>query len=104
AGVLVIFAILFIVPDQHTSLGQIFSFSSTASGDQVPGFINGTGFTSGLFGTKIYVFIIGMLMAQYTLTGYDASAHMTEETHDADVSGPNGIWRSVVVSVIFGYI
>jgi amino acid transporter len=29
---------------------------------------------------------------------------MTEETHDADVSGPNGIWRSVVVSVIFGYI
>jgi amino acid transporter len=104
AGVLVIFAILFIVPDQHTSLGQIFSFSSTASGNQVPGFINGTGFTSGLFGTKIYVFIIGMLMAQYTLTGYDASAHMTEETHDAAVSGPNGIWRSVVVSVIFGYI
>jgi amino acid transporter len=29
---------------------------------------------------------------------------MTEETHKADVSGPNGIWRSVVVSVIFGYI
>ena len=45
-----------------------------------------------------------MLLAQYTITGYDASAHMTEETHDADVSGPNGIWKSVVFSVIFGYI
>ena len=27
-------------------------------------------------------------MAQYTFTGYDASAHMTEETHDAAVAGP----------------
>ena len=104
AGVLVIFAILFIVPDKHTSFANIFSLSKTAGGGQVPGFINGTGFTNGIFGTKIYVFIIGMLMAQYTLTGYDASAHMTEETHEADISGPNGIWRSVVVSVIFGYI
>jgi amino acid transporter len=104
AGVLIIFAVLFIVPDKHTSFGQIFSFSSSASGNQVPGFINATGFTNGIFGSKLYVFIIGMLMAQYTLTGYDASAHMTEETHDADVSGPNGIWRSVVISVIFGYI
>ena len=43
-------------------------------------------------------------MAQYTLTGYDASAHMTEETHDADISGPKGVYRSVVISVIFGYI
>ncbi len=45
-----------------------------------------------------------MLLAQYTITGYDASAHMTEETHDADVSGPNGIWKSIVISVFFGYI
>jgi amino acid transporter len=104
AGVLVIFAILFIVPDKHTSFANIFSLSKTAGRGQVPGFINGTGFSNGIFGTKIYVFIIGMLMAQYTLTGYDASAHMTEETHEADISGPNGIWRSVVVSVIFGYI
>ena len=26
--------------------------------------------------------LIGLLMAQYTFTGYDASAHMTEETHE----------------------
>ena len=29
-------------------------------------------------------------MAQYTFTGYDASAHMTEETHDASTAGPEG--------------
>ncbi len=104
AGVLVIFGILFVVPSQHTSFSQIFSFSSTAPAGQVPGFINGTGFASGLFGSTLYIFLIGMLMAQYTLTGYDASAHMTEETHQADIAGPRGVYRSVVISVIFGYI
>jgi amino acid transporter len=104
AGVLVIFAILFLVPDQHTSFATIFSFSKDADPGQVPGFINGSGFTNGIFGSTVYIFLLGLLLAQYTLTGYDASAHMTEETHQADISGPNGIWRSVVVSVIFGYI
>jgi amino acid transporter len=103
-GVLVIFAILFAVPDQHTSFGTIFSFSKDADPGQVAGFINGGGFTNGLFGSTLYVFVIGLLLAQYTLTGYDASAHLTEETHDADISGPKGVYRSVVVSVIFGYI
>ncbi|MGZ6545133.1 MAG: amino acid permease [Actinomycetota bacterium] len=105
AGVLVIFGILYFVPDHHTSWATIFSFSTTPKQvGGVPGFINGTGFSSGPFGGTIYIFLIGMLLAQYTLTGYDASAHMTEETHDADVSGPNGVWKSVVYSVIFGYI
>jgi amino acid transporter len=103
-GVLVIFAILFLVPDRHTSFSTIYSFGKTATDGEVPGFINGTGFTNGIFGSTVYVFLIGLLLAQYTLTGYDASAHMTEETNDADVSGPNGIWKSVVYSVIFGYI
>src|SRR3954464_4205518 len=68
AGVLVIFGILYFVPDQHTSFSNIFSLSQTAPKGEVPGFINGTGFTNGLFGTTIYVFLIGLLLAQYTLT------------------------------------
>jgi len=104
AGVLVIFVILFAVPDQHTSFGTIFSFSQTPDASGIQGFYNGSGFSDGFFGSTLYIFLIGLLLAQYTLTGYDASAHMTEETHDADISGPNGIWRSVVVSVIFGWI
>ena len=105
AGVLIIFGLLFFVPDHHTSFSTIFSFSSTPKGPgEVAGFINGSGFSSGFFGSKVYIFLIGLLLAQYTLTGYDASAHMTEETHQADVSGPKGIYRSVIYSVIFGYI
>jgi amino acid transporter len=106
AGVLVIFGLLFVVPDHHTSFSTIFSLktSSDPANPFPAGFINGTGFASGFFGSKIYIFLIGMLMSQYTLTGYDASAHMTEETHDAAISGPKGVYRSVVISVIFGYI
>jgi amino acid transporter len=105
AGVLIIFAILFIKPDQHTSFATIFSFSKTPDAEgQVAGFINGTGFETGFFSSTLYVFLIGLLLAQYTLTGYDASAHMTEETNDADIAGPRGVYRSVVVSVIFGWI
>ena len=103
-GVAVIFAMCLFVPDNHTPFSTIFNFSTTEGTGEVTGFINGTGFTNGLFGSTLYVFLIGLLLAQYTITGYDASAHMTEETHDADVSGPNGIWKSIVISVVFGYI
>jgi amino acid transporter len=106
-GVLVILALCIILPDRHTSLGTIFNFKSSDCSAAVTGFCNGTLFTkSPIPGIGIipYVFLIGMLLAQYTLTGYDASAHMTEETHVADVSGPKGIWKSIVISVFFGYI
>ncbi len=47
--------------------------------------------------------MLGLLLAQYTFTGYDASAHMTEETHDAAISGPRGIVMSIVVSLVAGW-
>jgi len=36
---------------------------------------NGAGIRSNL-----YIFVLGLLMSQYTLTGYDASAHMVSTT------------------------
>ncbi|MFE6183311.1 amino acid permease [Streptomyces sp. NPDC056465] len=39
-----------------------------------------------------------------TFTGYDASAHMTEETHDAAVAGPRGIVQSIWTSWIAGFV
>ncbi|KAL1917435.1 uncharacterized protein VTP21DRAFT_3828 [Calcarisporiella thermophila] len=60
-------------------------------------FENQTGFAS-----SAYVALIGVLMAQYTLTGYDASAHMTEETKRADVAGPVGMILAVLVSFLVG--
>src|SRR5205807_9834938 len=50
-----------------------------------------------------YAFLIGLLLAQYTYTGYDASAHMTEETIGAETRAPWGVVMSVVVSAIAGY-
>ena len=87
-GVAVIFLVLFFFPAHHQSVGFVFTK-----------FVNNTGFGSG-----IYVFLIGLLLAQYTFTGYDASAHMTEETHNAAVAGPRGIVWSIVVSLIAGWI
>ncbi|OMO69203.1 Amino acid/polyamine transporter I [Corchorus capsularis] len=53
--------------------------------------------------SKVYIFVLGLLMSQYTLTGYDASAHMTEETKSADKNGPKGIISSIGISIIFGW-
>ncbi|RKP06509.1 APC amino acid permease [Thamnocephalis sphaerospora] len=49
-----------------------------------------------------YVALLGLLMSQFTMTGYDASAHMTEETKRADVAGPIGILMAVGVSFVAG--
>ena len=43
-------------------------------------------------------------MAQYTITGFDASAHMSEETRKASLAAAWGMVMAVVVSVIFGFI
>ncbi len=87
-GVLIIVVVLAIAPAHHESAKFVFTH-----------FVNNTG-----FGIPVYVFLIGLLNAQYTLTGYDASAHMTEETHDAAVAGPKGIVMSILVSLAAGWV
>ena len=51
-----------------------------------------------------YAFMSGLLLAQWTYTGYDASAHTIEETRDARVRAPWGIFLSVAISGLFGYL
>lgn len=51
-----------------------------------------------------YSFIVGLLLAQWTLTGYDASAHTSEETKDPRRNAPWGIFIAVAVSVVFGFL
>ncbi|MFH9069681.1 amino acid permease [Streptomyces alboflavus] len=87
-GVVVICGALVLVPDHHQSTHFMFGE-----------FVNNTGFSS-----SIYVVLLGLLMAQYTFTGYDASAHMTEETIDASTAGPKGIVRSILVSLAAGFV
>lgn len=87
-GVLIIVGALWIMPTSH----QSFSWTMTA-------FHNGTGWSF-----APYVFLMGLLMAQYTYTGYDASAHVAEETKGASMAAPRGIVMSVLVSIIGGWI
>jgi amino acid permease (GABA permease) len=93
-GVAVIFVAMFFLAPAHTDLGTVFTkfVNNTTVDPNVPPL------------PVLYVMLIGLLNAQYTLTGYDASAHMSEETHDAATSAPRGIVFSVVVSVIMGFI
>ncbi|PSR87766.1 Amino-acid permease [Actinidia chinensis var. chinensis] len=53
--------------------------------------------------SKVYIFVLGLLMSQYTITGYDASAHMTEETKSADKNGPRGIISAIGISILVGW-
>ncbi len=87
-GVLIIVSVLAFVPSHHQSASWVFGH-----------FVNNTG-----WGAKFYVLLLGLLLAQYTFTGYDASAHMTEETRDASRSGPRGIVTSIVVSLFAGWL
>jgi amino acid permease (GABA permease) len=87
-GVLVIVAVLIFVPTHHQPASFVFGH-----------FVNNTG-----WGFAPYVFLLGLLNAQYTLTGYDASAHMTEETHNAATAGPKGILNSILVSLAAGWV
>jgi amino acid transporter len=49
------------------------------------------------------VFLLGLLLPIYTITGFDASAHTSEETVGAAYNVPRSMVRSVVLSAIFGY-
>lgn len=51
----------------------------------------------------LYVFALGLLHAVYTITGFDASAHTSEETRDAQKEVPKGMLRSVFWSFLFGW-
>ncbi|KAI1737974.1 amino acid/polyamine transporter I [Xylaria scruposa] len=51
-----------------------------------------------------YLVVCGSLLAQYTLTGFDASAHLSEETRRAAWSAPIGVVSSVGFSAIFGLL
>ncbi len=95
-GVLVIIVLLFAVPSHHASFSYVFSHKANASGF-AGGAVSGWKFW-------LYILPLGFLLTMYTITGYDASAHVSEETHGAEHSAPRGIWLSVLYSAIFGWI
>ena len=55
-------------------------------------------------GGIVLAFMIGLLQAQWTYTGYDASAHVAEETVMARKNSAWGVFLSVAVSFAVGFI
>lgn len=66
-------------------------------------FVFKTGFTTQSY-PYWWAFLLGLLQAQWTYTGYDASAHVTEETINPRVRAAWGVYLAVAFSAFFGYI
>src|ERR1700710_991037 len=91
AGAAIVILVLIIVPDHHQSASFVFT-------DR----INNSGFSSGFY--WFLVLPLGFLLTQYTITGFDASAHLSEETQGAAEGAAKGIWRSIFYSAVGGYV
>lgn len=87
-GVFLIIGVLAVLGPQHSGT-YLFHTFSTATSQSMP-----------YWGA----FLIGLLQAQWTLTGYDASAHTSEETMNPRIQAPWGVYLSVAISGIFGFL
>ena len=90
-GAAAVVGILIFAPTHHQSLKWMFTTQ-----------INNSGFSNNSY--WFYVLPLGFLLTQYTITGFDASAHLSEETHGAHMAAARGIWQSIFYSAIGGYI
>jgi amino acid transporter len=94
-GTLVIIGILILVPEHHQSADFVFTER-----------INNSGFGGGTTSGATYWFLVlpvGFLLTMYTITGYDASAHVAEETQGAEEAAAKGVWQSVALSALIGW-
>jgi amino acid transporter len=91
----ILIAVVCLISADSWDFGRLFTFknySGDAGGGVWPQVSNA------------WVFALGLLLPIYTITGYDASAHTSEETMKAARSVPRAMVMSVIWSAIFGYI
>lgn len=127
-GVAVIVLLLALFGSHHNSLGFLFRFENVVTpweassarlsdGSVAPALVFGDArIPSPLFrafpgleepyqaAPFLLVFTLALLQAQWTYTGYDASAHMAEETVMARKNSAWGVFLSVAVSAVVGYV
>ena len=90
-GVAVIVVVLIFGPSTHQSASFVFTQR-----------FNNTGFSGHLY--WFFELPLGFLLTMYTFTGYDASAHLSEETHQAERAAPRGLWTAIAYSAVGGWI
>ena len=96
-GAALIILILVFLPDNHMSFSDVFSMRVNNTGGLNGGSTDGPGYW-------FYVLPLGFLLTQYTITGFDASAHLSEETQGAADGAAKGIWKSIFYSAIGGWV
>jgi amino acid transporter len=90
-GAAIVVAILVFAPAEHQTLDFVFTHT-----------VNNSGYSSGLL--WFLVLPLGFLLTQYTITGFDASAHLSEETQNAATTAARGLWQSIFYSAVGGYL
>ena len=87
---------LFVFSPVALDFSRLFTFTNY-TGDAGGGVVPATG-------SVALAFFFGLIYVMYTITGFDASGHTSEETHDAQVNVPRGMWTSVFYSWTFGLV
>ena len=117
AGVLLITLALTLFGQHHNPASFLFSFAPAVNAHETAAtlVIGNASMPSPLFamfpaladlykaGPPALLFVLALLQAQWTYTGYDASAHVAEETKMARLNSAWGIFLSVAVSAVVGY-
>jgi amino acid transporter len=127
-GVLIMALLLTFFAQHHSSISFLFSHTTSVSpldaasdtlknGKVAPALVFGDvkvpsplfGLVPGLAGLYkagpfVLVFLLGLLQAQWTYTGFDASANTAEETVAAHLNSAWGTFLSVAVSAVVGYV
>ncbi len=88
---------LFVYSPVALDFSRLFTFTNytgAAGGEVIPNA------TPSLF----LAFFFGLIYVMYTITGFDASGHTSEETKNAQVNVPKGMWTSVFYSWTFGLV
>jgi amino acid transporter len=107
--IVIVAAVVFLVflagkPDQSgLTLFAVQPLDTAGSWDNNLGFIHltyGPAFSYPL----VLAFFFSLLQANWTYTGYDASAHVAEETVGARVASAWGLFMSVAVSAVVGFV
>src|SRR6185436_3594340 len=82
------------VPLDFSRLVTFTNYTGEPGGNVIPNAVN----------SLFLAFFFGLIYVMYTITGFDASGHTSEETHDAQVNVPRGMWTSVFYSWTFGLV
>jgi len=106
AIVAIVVVLLFVIGKPDQSGLTLFAVQPL---DQAGSWNNDLGFVNIQYGAAttyplILAFFFSLLQANWTYTGYDASAHVAEETVGARVSSAWGVFLSVAVSAVVGYV